>query len=156
MNTGVVSNRYAVALLKYVLETGGGQNVCAQAEELLKGKAPDKMAPELERFSQVLSANGRMDLLREILTTFVHLYHQQAGESLATLKTAVPLSGAEKKIASAMGKMLGGKVLMTTQVDPSLLGGFVFTIDDQQMDASVKGQLDLVRRTLLAKNKRIV
>ena len=35
MNTGIISKRYAKALLAYVQETGGGERVSAQVRELL-------------------------------------------------------------------------------------------------------------------------
>ena len=36
MNTGIISSRYATALLRYTQETGGGARVCAQVRRLLE------------------------------------------------------------------------------------------------------------------------
>ena len=50
----------------------------------------------------------------------------------------------------------GDDVLIETEVDPSLIGGFVFDIDDYLMDASVKRQLDLIREQFIERNRRII
>ena len=41
-------------------------------------------------------------------------------------------------------------------VDESLIGGFVLQVDDLQMDASVAGQLQMLRRKLIDNNNRII
>ena len=42
------------------------------------------------------------------------------------------------------------------EVDPSLIGGFVFDIDDAIIDKSVSRQLELIREQFIEKNRRIV
>ena len=41
-------------------------------------------------------------------------------------------------------------------MDPDIIGGFVFEVDDLRMDASVKGQMEKTREKLLDRNNRIV
>ena len=50
----------------------------------------------------------------------------------------------------------GVSVFLDEEVNPSVLGGFVLSIDDLRMDASVAGQLKLLRRELIDNNNRIV
>ena len=62
MNTGIISTRYATAFLQYVLQTGGGDRVCAQVRRLLSGTEPGPVVlePELERFVLLLKKHGRL------------------------------------------------------------------------------------------------
>ena len=55
-----------------------------------------------------------------------------------------------------VSRLLGDKVYIDTEVDPDLEGGFVLVVGDRMVDASVKGQLERIRRELSAKNQRLV
>jgi F-type H+-transporting ATPase subunit delta len=41
-------------------------------------------------------------------------------------------------------------------VDPKILGGFIFEIDDYRLDASVATQFEKIKKQFIEKNKRIV
>jgi len=160
MNTGVVSSRYAKALLRLVTETGRGEQVCAQVRLLLSD--PDAavsqgLEPEIEQLVKVLSANGRTDQLRRILLAFVPMYYRSVGEVLAHLTMASPVEGLPEKIQQLLEAQTGLRVLMETEIDPGIIGGFVLSVDGRLLDESVQGRLDKIRRELLRHNaKRIV
>lgn len=158
MNAGVIASRYAEALLKYVEETGGGRRVYDQVNALLQDsdKRPDALEPELERFTALMVRRGRSDLLRESLVSFVRQYRALHHIKLAHLTTAVPAPGLEDKVRSLIHDETGYEVVLDSKIDPDILGGFVFVVDDLLLDASVARQLELVRRELVQKNKRIV
>lgn len=159
MNTGVISVRYAEALLRFVQETGNGERVCEQAKLLVK--SPDsldsvKLEPELEKFTALLIKNGRLEDARLILLTFIAKYYESIGVKVAVLTTCEPVPGLKEKLALILEKQFGAKVAIGNVVDPSLIGGFKLEIDDLLMDASVRYQLNLIRRQLIVNNNRIV
>ena len=39
---------------------------------------------------------------------------------------------------------------------PDLIGGFIFTINDLRIDASIRRQLDTLKKQFIEKNRRIV
>ena len=158
MNTGIISSRYATALLRLVDETGNGEAVYAQVNQILKDhdSVPKKLEPELSRLVQLLVENNRLEYVRFILHRFTELYNAFRGRRLAILKTAVPAPEMEKRIKELLQQRLDGEVVMDAEVDPSLIGGFTLTVDDKLLDASVSHQLDEIRRQLMEKNKRIV
>lgn len=158
MNAGVIARRYALTLLKYVAETGRGEQVYAQVKALLADpdRAPKPLCEDLERFTALLLRNGRMPMVRRIFYSFLQLYEAQAGIHVARLKTAVESPALQEKLERILAEKIGGKVSFTAEVDPSLIGGFVLEVDDRRMDASVKHQLEDIRRKLIEKNKRIV
>jgi F-type H+-transporting ATPase subunit delta len=48
------------------------------------------------------------------------------------------------------------KMELTTEVDPSLEGGFIFDYNGVRLDASVATQLKRLKQQLIEKNRRIV
>lgn len=158
MNQGIISSRYARAFLKYTEETGNSEKVCAQVRTALSN--PDKMStklePELEKFAVMLKEKGRMPLLRDILRLYVVMYHQLKGIKIVKLSTAVPSPQLESKLLSILEKQFCCKVDFETCVDPSLIGGFLLTIDDYLLDASVRNQIEKIRKEFVKQHNRLV
>lgn len=155
MNTGAIAARYAKALLKLVDETGRGEQVCAQVRRMLEdpNQIPKELEPDLCRFVSLVKEKGRESYLRLILHSFVSMYDREHGIKVAHLTTAVPDPDLEEQLR---GVLTGCRLVFKTKVDPSIVGGFVLVVDDLMMDASVKRQLDLIRRQFIERNRRIV
>ena len=158
MNTGVISRRYATALLKYVTESGHGEQVYAQVKALLADpdSAPKPLCEELQRFTALLLKNGRMPLVKLIFNSFLRQYEAQAGIHVARLTTAVDSPALQEKLRAFVLEKIGGTVDFRSEVDPDLIGGFVLDVDGCRMDASVARQLGDIRKQWIEKNKRIV
>ena len=62
----------------------------------------------------------------------------------------------ESRLRDLVEKQTGCKLILKTEVNPSLIGGFVFEVEDTVLDASVSRQLDFIRRQFIEKNRRIV
>lgn len=158
MNTGIISSRYAKALLKLVDETGNGDAVYGQIQQVLQNpdQMPSEWEPELLKFVQLLVRNKRLPYLKYIFHTFIDLYNTSRDRIIARLTTAVPAPSLEVKLKSLLEEKLGREVLLEASVDPSIIGGFVLIVDDKMLDASVSRQIEEIRGQFLDKNKRIV
>ena len=158
MNTGVISTRYARALLKYVTSTGRADEVYAQVKSLLgdPSATPSELEPELGRFVQLVVSKGRRELLREMLTSFAEQYRHSRGIKVARLTTAVPSADLEERLKSLLCERTGCTLEMETRVNPDIIGGFILKVDDLMLDASVSRQIELIRRQFIQKNNRIV
>ena len=158
MNTGAIATRYARALLRYVLEAGNGEKVCAQVRALLAdpAHAPSPLEPELQRLAALLVDHGRMEYVRFIFASFVRMYFRAIGVKLVRLTTVVKAPELEQKIREMVESKSGCRVEMECVTDPSLVGGFVVEIDDRMLDASVRNQIATIRREFVEKNRRIV
>ena len=154
MNTGVISSRYAKALLLLTRESGRGEQVFAQARALLKNpeKVPAPLEEDLRKLVLLVNRNGRGWCMRFILNDFIRLYCESTGTQLVRLVSAVE----SPELYDRVSRLLGDKVYIDTEVDPDLEGGFVLVVGDRMVDASVKGQLERIRRELSAKNQRLV
>ena len=155
MNTGAISSRYAKALLKLVAQTGRGEAVCAQVRQILADpdSMPQPLEPDLENFISLLVRNGREEYIKFILNDFVHGYYQANGIRVAHLVTAVPAPDLEDRIRELLKEYT---LIFDTSVDPDIVGGFVLTVDDMMMDASVRSQIERIRRQFIEKNRRII
>ena len=185
MNDSIIRTRYADALVKYVRETGNGESVCKQAEKLARvlAEVPDlsrmiaakdvvpdpkkrellhtalgePMEPELDRFIDLLLRNGRIGTLGFVLRDFGERYRRSIGIRMAHLKVAVPPSEELlSRLAALVKERTGEEAQIDVEVDPSLIGGFVFDIDDAIIDKSVARKLELIRLQFIEKNRRIV
>ena len=186
MNRSIVITRYALALVKYCGETGQGNVVCSEAEtleqalrtvpelrrmvtaaddvvspfdkkKLLQTALGNHISPELSRFLTLLNKNGRMDLVEDILRDFVTIYRRSIGIRKAHLVTATePSERLLQRLKALVRQKTGDDVIIEVEVDPSIIGGFVFDIDEYLLDASVKRQLDRIRQQFIEKNRRII
>ncbi len=146
--------RYARALLLLTEESGRGEAVFQQARLLLKDPStvPQPLEPDLEKLVVLLHRNGRGEYLRLVLNDFIRIWCRSTGAKLVHLTTAAPAPGLPERLAG----ILGGRVFFDTEVDPGIEGGFTIIMDDILLDASVKGQLERIRRQFIERNQRIV
>ena len=186
MNRSIVITRYATALVKYCRETGQGEVVCSEAEalekalhtvpelrrmvtaaddvvspfdkkKLLQTALGNRMSQELSRFLTLLNKNSRMDLVEDILRDFVTIYRRGIGIRKAHLVTATePSERLLRRLKALVKQKTGDDVIIEVEVDPSIIGGFVFDIDEYLLDASIKHQLDQIRQQFIEKNRRII
>ena len=129
------------------------------------------LAPELGKFIRLLIRNGRLGDVRLVFTTFITEYYRSRHIKRArlvvadqTLLTPVASTGSateeapslETRLRDVVEKQTGCKLVLKTEVDPSLVGGFIFEVEDMLLDASVSHQIDVIRRQFIEKNRRIV
>lgn len=184
MNTGVTASRYAKALLSFVTETGAGEEVYSQAGEivhtfeavpqlreiilrhdevqpghkveLLSTALGKPVAWELVRFVELVIERRRMDLFHRMLWSFISQYRDLHGIKVGSLVTAVPDEVLRERLEDMFHDRTSCEVHFETSVDPELIGGFVFELDGRRLDASVRSQLDRIRRSLIDEGSRIV
>lgn len=159
MNTGVISARYAKALLKLVMQTGNGEKVARQVKTFLED--PDSLRgtplePDLEKFLNLLNAKGRMEYVKFIFHSFLSIYNEAARIKPVRLTLAQPCEGVDKKVSAMIHNICGYEIPVTTLIDADVIGGFKIEIDDYIMDATVKRQLEDIGRQFIEKNRRIV
>lgn len=180
MNTGPIAHRYAKALLKFV----AGDTVYSQAcvlvyrmqelrqladaiqkhpeislerkLEILSSAVGEPLDAQLRRFVAIVHDNKRMEYLERMLYSFIEQYRAAHSIMVGKLVTAAPVAGLKDRLQEVLSAKAGVSVILDEEVDPSVLGGFVLSIEDLRMDASVAGQFQLLRRELIDNNNRIV
>ncbi len=99
----------------------------------------------------LLLDKSRISSLADISKEFTALQDARSGRTQALVTSAVALGdGAKQRLQDLLGRLLGKRVALDAQVDPSLLGGLVVRVGNTVYDASVANHLARLRQTLLA------
>ena len=100
-------------------------------------------------FVGLLAERGRMDHFTEIMASYRNFVDADLGQARATVRTAAPLTHAEKQeLGRRLEGALGKRILLEERVDPTLLGGFVAQVGSYIVDGSLDGQLARMRERL--------
>lgn len=184
MNIGIISARYAKALLEYVDFQGNGdivleQIICIERamgtiDELrqvidddtsvtssakigiLDSVLGGEMNPELRKFLNLVFSKGRGSCLKFIFQNFVDIYFRSRKIILGKLMTTVASPELESSLKKIVKDNTGFDLRIETEIVPDLIGGFIFTINDLRIDASIRRQLDTLKKQFIEKNRRIV
>ena len=121
----------------------------AQRAATFSGLAGNAAPSAVANLLSIMADNGRLSLLPEVAKLFDQL--KQAVESTVAVHvaSAYPLSDAEtQQLADAMQEKLARSITLTSETDPSLLGGALIRADDLVIDGSVRGRLNKLAGTL--------
>lgn len=119
----------------------------AQLESLLKEK---KVSDITVNLCTTLAGNARLADLPRVAATFASLMKAKRGQVDAIIISADPLTKKESdQIAAAIKANSQGakEVVISSQVDPSIMGGIQIQIGDQFLDLSVKSRIEELSRT---------
>lgn len=179
MEIGVISVRYARALLKSATEAQLDEQVYGEMQtlaqsyirvpelrftidnpmlaksrkaELLLSACGGKGVSQLtSRFIALVLKEGREKVMQFMANSYVTLYRKQKNITCGRLITATAVSPAtEEKMRQMVERKTQGTVEFQTEVNPELIGGFVLEYGTYRMDASVQSQL----RNILTQLKR--
>ncbi|MGI6573624.1 MAG: F0F1 ATP synthase subunit delta [Fermentimonas sp.] len=176
MNSGLVSTRYANALLDFAIESGEQERVYAkmklladlffevpELKEIVQNPSiPAKKKKEiivtafggdlpvsLEKMIGLILDNERENQLQFITQRFIDLYRRRFRIQAGKLITAVPIEEETKKrLMEKIRHLIGNALEIEAVVDPDIIGGFILNLDDYRWDASVSGELERVRQSL--------
>lgn len=99
---------------------------------------------------QLLKQNKRLPLLLEVSQAFEKLYNEQEGKEVAKVTTAIAMdSTLEQEMIQKAKELSSSVVAVENIVDPSIIGGFIIRVGDQQIDASIASKLNHLRNTFV-------
>lgn len=108
------------------------------------------VSPLTRNFLALVAQRRRLDVLGEIIAAYRATLDEAAGRIRARVRSAAPLADAERAtLRERLGRRLGKTVLLDTEVDPALLGGFVAEVGSRVLDVSVAGQLGALRERII-------
>ena len=97
----------------------------------------------------LLFENKRFEILGEIATEYNNLFDESNGVQVAKVTTAIAMDAAlEAKVLAKVATFSDKKITIENTVDPSIIGGFILRIGDQQYNASVANRLQVLKREL--------
>lgn len=119
----------------------------------------DKTRLISERFSDInplavnlvnlLVARERLGMVGEIAEDYERLLYSHRGIEPADVVTAVPLDEDEiKKLEERLGTIIGKKVVVKPEVDPTVVGGIVARVGGKLLDASTRNRLEALKKQI--------
>jgi F-type H+-transporting ATPase subunit delta len=122
-----------------------------QVFEVMSGAVKVALAPAVANFLRTVLDNGRLAALPLMAEQFQTLVNARQGVSEAIVYSAFPVDAAQlADIQGALEKRFGGKLQLSVQLDPTLIGGVRVVVGDEVLDTSVKARLDRMKTALLA------
>lgn len=172
MDLGVISVRYARALLKSATELKLEDQVYKEMQTLsrsflevpeLRFTIDNPMLSKDNKLKLIVTACGenvgeltkkfvalvlkedQEKTLQFMAASYITLYRQQKNIIRGSLTTAAPVSkDTEDRMRRMVESKTKGTVEFKTEVDPNIIGGFILEYDTYRMDASVKSKLNKI------------
>jgi F-type H+-transporting ATPase subunit delta len=182
MRTSEIAKRYAKALFEISVDNRTQAKVFADLRELQSAFAKDKtihdfmvsplvtakervealnaaltnkgLAKEVFDLLQLLARKGRFAALSDIVNAFEMENDNSNGVSRGTVRSATTLDEASRtRVSQTVEKVLKKKVILTYDVDASVIGGLVAQVGSYTFDDSVSAHQrrmndELKRRTV--------
>ena len=109
------------------------------------------LSSEVLFFIKLLIKKRREVYMPDIIRAFNHFYLQHANIQQVKISSATKFDKETiDQIKSLLEQATGKSSEIETIKNTDLIGGFIIRIDDRQLDASVKGQLQSIRKQLLS------
>ena len=121
-----------------------------QKEQLLDKTLGRHASPEMLNFLKVLSAHGRLEILRAVARAVHQLHNEQSGRVAVELTVASALEpDLQDEVTKVLQSTLEAEPELHIQVDPSLIAGFVVKVGDTVYDGSIKTRFERARRAMV-------
>ncbi len=182
MNEGKISVRYARAVYNYALNNGKedlvyremstlSNNLIVFAQEFKTAFAHPNMtdAKKIELYKiaagkdisiytsnaiEFVVAKKRCDYMARIALMYETIYQKEHNILKSHITCAIePDDEIIKKMKDFIGNLFGADIDMTYSVNPFIIGGFILEVDHQRLDASIKGKIETLKKTLKTKVK---
>lgn len=114
---------------------------------ILDGLFSDKLNKMILSFFHIVIRKGRSEILYATGKEFINQYNIIKNVVKATVTSASPLSKENiAQIEEVVKQASKGEVILTAQVDPGLIGGFILKVGDKQFDTSLSSKLNKIKK----------
>jgi F-type H+-transporting ATPase subunit delta len=99
------------------------------------------------RFLEIIIKKRREVLVAEIAQEFINLYNDFLNIKTVVLKTAIKANDVlVVQLKNILQEQLKANIEMVETVNPNLVGGFVLTYEDKQYDASIRRNINRLKK----------
>jgi F-type H+-transporting ATPase subunit delta len=115
--------------------------------KILEAVFGDKVSKVTDSFFRIMVNKSRSEILYPASKEFINQYNIIKHIVRAYVTSATPLSAENKKnVVAELEAATKGTIELHTKVDPNLIGGFVLTIGDLQVDTSISSSLNRLKQ----------
>ncbi len=177
MKGGIVGRRYAKALLNLTASNKEIEKTGHQLEQVAilfqenidlrnvmhdpkisksqKIAIIDKVTKKLKcstlvnKYCRFITSRNRFGIVADISSAYVTLANNKLGKATANVVVAFELtSKEEKKLQKQLSEYTGKKLTLNVEVDESILGGAITSIESLVLDGSIQNRLNLISETI--------
>lgn len=118
--------------------------------EILEKTIKSQINTETFKFLMVLVQRDRINLLRDVITSYLDLVYQTASIKMIEVSTASEFTNAQKNTLIEKLKELTNarEIRLVINEDPSLIGGFLIKTDSKIIDFTIKNKLQQLAKHL--------
>jgi F-type H+-transporting ATPase subunit delta len=117
---------------------------------IIKEIFSSKVSIEVFEFMTFILKKSREDILYQVLKRFLELKDIHLGIVRVALTTPFEFTKEQLgKLKTKLEEMLHKEIIFSVKIDSTLIGGFIANFGDTIIDASVKNQLDKLRKQFL-------
>ncbi|MBQ2786862.1 MAG: F0F1 ATP synthase subunit delta [Bacteroidaceae bacterium] len=183
MNAGIVSSRYAKALLEYATELHIEEDIYRSMFTLIASisevkdflvalqnpmlssvdkvnlvcEAAQDNTVHFTHFIRLVIKQGREEFLLFMAQSYIMLYRRHKNIASVKLTSAVALPhNIEQRIINLIKECGYSEVELENIVDDSIIGGFILETDSRRLDASLSGALRKIEKQIVDNNRRLV
>ena len=99
-------------------------------------------------FLKLLTANRRLFIIRDAITSFRALVAKYKGEATADV-TAEALNDKNlDSLKAALKSVTGKDVVLNVKVDPSIIGGLIVKLGSRMVDSSLRTKLNSIKHAM--------
>ena len=121
-----------------------------EKKDLISRIFKDRLSLELVNLLYVLVDKRRESNILDIIQKYMELYNEHENIVKVVAMTAVAMEEASKdKLVETLGKKLNKKILLTNEIDQSVIGGVLLKVENKIIDGSLKGQLDSLSKVII-------
>jgi F-type H+-transporting ATPase subunit delta len=117
---------------------------------ILKSVFESRVNPVSYSIFSIITKKHREGIMDSIAEEYLRLYNELKGIQKAQVTTILPLTDElRQQFIDIVAKATGKKVILEEKIDPKLIGGYILRINDRQVDASIRNQLNELRLSFL-------
>lgn len=115
--------------------------------KILEAIFGDKVSKLTDSFFKIMINKSRSEILFATAKEFINQYNVIKHIIRAYVTSATPLSEEnQKKVVAELEAATKGTIELHTKIDPKLIGGFVLTVGDMQVDTSISASLNKLKQ----------
>jgi F-type H+-transporting ATPase subunit delta len=119
-------------------------------KEIVLNKIFKTSPEEIKQTFKLLKANKRFEITKYVAIEYVLLAKKHQNIQDVYVTTAIALDkNLEDQILSVAKTMTTSQINLISQVDKSIIGGFIIRINDQEYNTSVVRKLQQIRKEIL-------
>ncbi|HEY0754997.1 MAG TPA: ATP synthase F1 subunit delta [Ktedonobacteraceae bacterium] len=119
-------------------------------EKALRETLGIRVLPTSLNLALLIVQRGLVEIMPNIATELQQMVFAYKNQAVAEVTTAAPMDARQQdQVKQALEQRTGKTILLSTKVNPEILGGVVARVGDQLIDGSIRLRLQVLKRQLI-------